>query len=318
MHCASKTQKLRSHAHTSAHALRLTGSLNSPSVLAKTSQIPDASGAIVVENMPNVEGFPAVYWYGGHSGHRVLVMDVLGPSLEDVHRLCCRRFSLHTVLLLGLQMLERIEAVHSCGILHRDIKPQNFCLGHGKEKNDTVYLIDMGLSKPFLSPDSNRHIPCISGKKLAGTARYASIATHLGYEQGRRDDVESLAYVLLYLLHGSLPWRGIHASSKRYKYKLIGEKKQATPLPELCGGVPELELYIQYCRNLAFEEQPDYEYLKGVLHSALARTGRCVDAEFDWKKLAEFKSRDGLEGACRSMKPSGMTSDKEAMASPVR
>ena len=213
-------------------------------------------------------------------------------------------------------MLERIEAVHSCGILHRDIKPQNFCLGYGRERNDTIYLIDMGLSKPFLSPESQRHIPCISGKKLAGTARYASIATHLGFEQGRRDDVESLAYVLLYLFHGSLPWRGIHAESKRYKYKLIGEKKQATPLPELCGGCPELEVYIQYCRNLGFEEQPDYNYLKSLLHGALTRTGRSLDAAFDWKQLPEFKSRGGLEAACRSFKPEPVASKSESV--PVR
>jgi len=217
-----------------------------------------------------------------------LVMDQLGPSLEEVHRLCERRFSLHTVLMIGVQMIERIEAVHACGVLHRDIKPQNFCLGTG-ENADTIYLIDMGLSKPFLAPESQDHIPCVTGKKLAGTARYASISTHVGLEQGRRDDVESIAYVLLYLLHGSLPWRGIHASSKRCKYRLIGEKKQATALPELCSGAPELEQYIQYCRQLGFTDQPDYEHLKGLLNSAMTRTGRRMDLSYDWKVC------DGLE-----------------------
>ena len=119
--------------------------------------------------------------------------------------------------------------------------------------------------------------------------------------------MESLAYVLLYLLHGSLPWRGIHASSKRYKYKLIGEKKQATPLPELCVGVPELEMYIQYCRNLGFTEPPDYEKLKTFLHDALRRTGRKIDADFDWHKMPEC--RGGLESACKPLKP--QTSSKE-------
>ena len=213
--------------------------------------------------MPNVEGFPAVYWYGGHSGHRVLVMDVLGPSLEDVHRLCCRRFSLHTVLLLGLQMLERIEAVHSCGILHRDIKPQNFCLGHGKEKNDTVYLIDMGLSKPFLSPDSNRHIPCISGKKLAGTARYASIATHLGYEQGRRDDVESLAYGCSYC---TAPAVARHSQAR--SEQIQAHRERNGDLPEPGGG--ELELYIQYCKTSLRSSRTTN--IRELLHSALTRT----------------------------------------------
>jgi len=235
-----------------------------PPVRWKDYSILDEANAILVDEAPKIVGFPAVRWYGGYGGHRVLVMDLLGPSLEEVHRWCGFRFSLHTVLMIGVQMISRVEAVHLRGVLHRDIKPQNFCLGHGATA-DVVYLIDMGLSKPYLVSDgatTHSHIPCVRGKKLAGTARYASISTHLGFEQGRRDDLESIAYVLQYLLNGSLPWKGIHASSKLQKYKLIGDKKQACKLSDLCEGFPELETYIQYCRTLGFTEMPDYEYIK--------------------------------------------------------
>jgi len=151
----------------------------------------------------------------------------------------------------------------------------------------------MGLSKPYLVSDgatTHSHIPCVRGKKLAGTARYASISTHLGFEQGRRDDLESIAYVLQYLLNGSLPWKGIHASSKLQKYKLIGDKKQACKLSDLCEGFPELETYIQYCRTLGFTEMPDYEYIKGLFNSALSRNGWHLDYAYDWKRMADTPS----------------------------
>jgi len=146
----------------------------------------------------------------------------------------------------------------------------------------------MGLSKPWA--ERGAHIKCATDRKLAGTARYSSLATHQGFEQGRRDDLESLAHVLLYLRIGSLPWQGIRSDNKRKKYRLIGEKKLETPLDELCKDVPELETFIRYCRGLAFADEPDYEYLRGLLTSALRRNGGELDAQYDWKQTPQHKN----------------------------
>ena len=114
--------------------------------------------------------------------------------------------------MFGIQALERIEHIQSLDFLHRDIKPDNFLIGN--KNADLVYMIDFGLTKRFRNPKTGQHIPWKEGKNLTGTARYASLNTHLGYEQSRRDDLEGLAYVMLYFLRGKLPWQGLDAKTK--------------------------------------------------------------------------------------------------------
>ncbi|KAG0485069.1 hypothetical protein HPP92_009148 [Vanilla planifolia] len=159
-------------------------------------------------------GIPNVKWFGVEGDYNVLVMDLLGSSLEDLFNFCSRKLSLKTVLMLADQMINRVEFVHSKSFLHRDIKPDNFLVGSGRRANQ-VYIIDFGLAKKYRDSSNHQHIPYRENKNLTGTARYASMNTHLGIEQSRRDDLESLGYVLMYFLRGSLPWQGLKAGRIR-------------------------------------------------------------------------------------------------------
>ncbi|XP_015070401.1 casein kinase 1-like protein 2 [Solanum pennellii] len=236
-------------------------------------------------------GIPNLKWFGVEGDYNVLVMDLLGPSLEDLFNFCSRKLSLKTVLMLADQMINRVEFVHAKSFLHRDIKPDNFLMGLGRRANQ-VYIIDFGLAKKFRDSTTHQHIPYRENKNLTGTARYASMNTHLGIEQSRRDDLESLGYVLMYFLRGSLPWQGLKAGTKKQKYERISEKKVSTSIETLCRGYPtEFASYFHYCRSLRFEDKPDYAYLKRIFRDLFIREGFQFDYVFDWTILKYQQSQ---------------------------
>eukprot|EP00928_Gymnodinium_smaydae_P072682 TRINITY_DN559_c0_g2_i3.p1 TRINITY_DN559_c0_g2~~TRINITY_DN559_c0_g2_i3.p1 ORF type:complete len:360 (-),score=49.70 TRINITY_DN559_c0_g2_i3:141-1076(-) len=241
-------------------------------------------------------GVPNVHWYGVEGDYNVMVIDLLGPSLEDLFSFCNRKFSLKTVLMLADQMVNRVEYLHAKNFIHRDIKPDNFLIGLGKKANQ-VHIIDFGLAKKYRDPKTQQHIPYRENKNLTGTARYASVNTHLGIEQSRRDDLEAVGYVLMYFNRGSLPWQGLKANGKKEKYDKIMDKKMSTPVEVLCKHFPcEFVTYLNYCKSLRFEDRPDYAYVRRLLKDLFFRESYQYDFVFDWTILNYQKSSKEGDG----------------------
>ncbi|GJJ06872.1 hypothetical protein Clacol_001068 [Clathrus columnatus] len=246
--------------------------------------------AAIYAQLKGVSGLPRVHWHGPQRGGQyIMVMDKLGPTLAHLKNFCRGRFSLKTILMLGDQMLSIIEAVHSRGIIVRDIKPENFAMGHGKDYN-RLFLFDFDFSKLWFDPHTaSKHIPFREGRMQIGMERYMSRNAHSGFEQSRRDDIESIGYVLLYLLHGRLPWQGIGASYMSTKLRRMQKMKLGKPFIDFLAHekTPKFfNTFFEHSQSLAFEEQPDYNMLRNLFRTEFEERGwgKEYDWEFDWWK----------------------------------
>eukprot|EP01001_Neometanema_parovale_P005493 NODE_1925_length_1560_cov_118.241475_g1832_i0.p1 GENE.NODE_1925_length_1560_cov_118.241475_g1832_i0~~NODE_1925_length_1560_cov_118.241475_g1832_i0.p1 ORF type:complete len:358 (-),score=46.45 NODE_1925_length_1560_cov_118.241475_g1832_i0:371-1444(-) len=272
-------------------------------------------------------GIPKVHWYGMQGDYNVMVMDLLGPNLEDLFNYCGRIFSLKTTLMLMEQMLARIETVHAGGVVHRDIKADNFAMGIG-ETSHHVYVIDFGLSTPYRQKDG-AHIPYDDQDAMVGTARYCSVRSHRGIAQTRRDDLEAIGYLAMYFLRGGLPWQAVPSSHRQgdkadeaedRRVAKIGKLKDRTPVAVLCKGYPrEFATYLNYCKGLKYAEDPDYDYCRQLFRNLMALNGYECDFKYDWNLRTTdlVVSKDPMEQVelCPPSPPSRGPDDVELISS---
>jgi len=227
-------------------------------------------------------GIPKLYWYGTHKDCNVLIRELLDDSLEDYFKSCNYKFTLLTTLMLADEMLSRIEFIHSRNFIHGNIKPAQFLMGRGSTKNK-VYIIPFRGSQRYIDPITGLHIPYKEGLRFHYTDTFASINQLSGIERSRRDDIESLGYTLVYFLKGSFPWHNINFITKKERIKKIIKIKMNS-LDIICNGCPEeFMTFIQYSRNLKFEDRPDYNYLRKILRQIKNKNKLIFNYDkFDW------------------------------------
>ena len=237
--------------------------------------------AKLLKSIPST-GIPVMHWFGIAGEYNAMVMDLLGQNLEDLYNYCAKNFSLKTIIMIIIQMIERLKHVHDNHYIHRDIKPENFLIG--KENTEkTIYLIDFGLAKRYRDEYTQIHIPLKENRNLTGTARYASCNAHNGLEQSRRDDMESIAYVILYFFRKKLPWQGLKCKDKNEKHAKIKELKMSITPEKLFEGIPkEFADYLTMVKKLGFEDEPAYKSYIQMFNKLFKAKEFEMDYIYDW------------------------------------
>jgi casein kinase I family protein HRR25 len=228
------------------------------------------------------------YGYDKPSHSKALVLDLLGVDLQSIRKQCGGRFSIKTTLMLATRLIPTIRYIHSKDFVHRDIKPGNMLLGP-KDSETSVYIIDFGIARRYKNPRNGTHMPFLDGKPLVGTVRYASLNTHFGIAQTRRDDIECLAYSLLDCLR-DLPWGHITGGSPKQFEDRVREKKRSWTPERLCVGIPNaFKILLSHARQLKFDEEPDYDGLQKAFINDMKQHGYSPDTPFDWSEASDSK-----------------------------
>ena len=226
-------------------------------------------------------GIVKIITTGRTKKYNILIEPLLGGTLYSLYLDQNKNFTLKDICLISLQCISRLESVHNKGIIHCDIKPENFCVGLRDKR--IIYLIDFGISKKYRSDRTKKHIQFNITKTMCGTARYASMNALSGLQLSRRDDLESLSYMILYFLTKKLPWQGITAKSLATRYKKIYEKKSELEKWDKFLSLPrQIQNFIKYCRNLGFSEDPNYKLMKNFFYDLMKQNEFVDDKNFSW------------------------------------
>ena len=237
--------------------------------------------AKLLKSIPST-GIPVMHWFGIAGEYNAMVMDLLGQNLEDLYNYCAKNFTLKTIIMIIIQMIERLKHVHDNHYIHRDIKPENFLIGKDNTEK-TIYLIDFGLAKRYRDEYTQIHIPLKENRNLTGTARYAICNAHNGLVQSRRDDMESIAYVILYFFRKKLPWQGLKCKDKNEKHAKIKELKMSITPEKLFEGIPkEFADYLTMVKKLGFEDEPAYKTYIQMFNKLFKAKEFEMDYIYDW------------------------------------
>lgn len=256
--------------------------------------------ASILQILHDLKGVPKLYWAGTKNKVDVMVITLLGKDLTSYLKIF-KRFSLKTVIMLADQLLTILETIHNKGVVHRDMKPENMLMGKGDKQNQ-CFIVDFGISKVWRDANGT-HIPYRDKKSFIGTTRYASLSAHHGIEISRKDDLESLIYVLIFLYKGILPWQNLKVSESE-KTKKVGEMKMKLTSEEICKDMPEeIVKFLNYVKNLSFKQNPDYNFLKGLIGKIAFNNNFQIDNTWDWIMPLKLE--------LKNKKTSGESSQKE-------